>query len=168
MTKKMSTLWTTAAAAFGLAGFVLLFGAAGSSAFAQSAVLASAEYSADPDLRCDLLEVRRVSGGTLTIRWRVVNGSSAAGGGLTPTAEKIINYSRNWEEYFFIDPAQNKKYLVLTDSANTRIGDVTGVNLGRGASRGMWAKFAAPPATSTKVSVTIAGFPPFEDIPISQ
>ena len=51
---------------------------------AKAAVLASAEYSADPDLRCDLLEVKRVSGGALMVRWRIVNGSSAAGGGLTP------------------------------------------------------------------------------------
>src|SRR3990172_5743372 len=42
-----------------------------------AAILASAQYSADPDLRCDLLEVRRISGGALLIRWRLMN---AAGG----------------------------------------------------------------------------------------
>ncbi len=167
MAKKTNTGWTAVAAAFGLAGFALLFGDAGSPALAQIAVLASAEYSADPDLRCDLLEVKRVSGGALMVRWRIVNAASAGGGGLTPTAEKQIRYGgHGWAEYFFIDPAQNKKYLVLTDSANTQIGDVASVDLRRGASRGMWAKFAAPPATSTKISVSIGGFPPFEDIPV--
>jgi len=167
MAKGTSAGWPVVAAASGLAGLALLFAAAGSPALAQSTVLASAEYSADPDLHCDLLEVKRVSGGALMVRWRIVNGSSAASGGLMPTAEKQINYSHGWGQYFFIDPAQNKKYLVLTDSAGTEIGDVPGVNLRRGASRGMWAKFAAPPATSTKISVNIGGFPPFEDIPVS-
>jgi hypothetical protein len=158
---------TVMAAAFGVAGLAILFAPAGSPALAQSAVLASAEYSADPDLRCDLLEVKRVSGGALMVRWRIVNGSSAAGGGLTPTAEKVIGYSSGWGDYFFIDPAQNKKYMVLTDSAGTHIGDIPSVDLRRGAGRGMWAKFAAPPATSTKISVNIGGFPPFEDVPVS-
>ena len=36
-------------------------------------VIASAQYSADPDLRCDLLEVKRVSGGALLVRWRILN-----------------------------------------------------------------------------------------------
>ena len=167
MAKKTSAGLTVMAAAFGLAGLAILFAPVGSPALAQSAVLASAEYSADPDLRCDLLEVKRVSGGALMIRWRIVNGSSAASGGLTPTAEKQISYGSGWGTYFFIDPAQNKKYLVLTDSAGTYIGDVPSIDLRRGASRGMWAKFAAPPATSTKISVNIGGFPPFEDIPVS-
>jgi hypothetical protein len=46
---------------------------------ASGAVLGSAQFGADPDLRCDLLEVKRVSGGALTIRWRVVNGGGAPG-----------------------------------------------------------------------------------------
>ena len=167
MAKKTSAGWPVVAAASGLAGLALLFVVTGSPAVAQSTVLASAEFSADPDLHCDLLEVKRVSGGALMVRWRLVNGSSAASGGLTPTAEKPIYYNYTWGEYFFIDPAQNKKYLVLTDSAGTKIGDAPEVTLRRGASRGMWAKFAAPPVTSTKISVNIAGFPPFEDVPVS-
>jgi len=168
MAKKTNAGLTVMAAAFGVAGLAILFAPVGSPALAQSAVLASAEFSADPDLRCDLLEVKRVSGGALMVRWRIVNGSSAASGGLTPTAEKEIRYAAGgWGDYFFIDPAQNKKYMVLSDSAGAYIGDVPAVTLRRGAGRGMWAKFAAPPATSTKISVNIGGFPPFEDVPVS-
>src|SRR3990172_2542759 len=63
---------------------------------AAQAILASAHYSADPDLRCDLLEVKRVSGGALRIRWRIVN---TAGGqqqtGLVAGQPKSIHYDFN-------------------------------------------------------------------------
>src|SRR6266478_2119103 len=86
----------------------------------SSAALGSAQYSQDPDLRCDLLEVKRVSGGALLVRWRIVNtaGQSAAGGGFASSSPgKAIRYSFHWDELFFIDPGENKKYLPMTDSA---------------------------------------------------
>ncbi|MFI5015587.1 MAG: hypothetical protein ACHQAY_24900, partial [Hyphomicrobiales bacterium] len=68
-----------------------VFALSGSAAFAQSppaaAVIASAQYTADPDLRCDLLEVKRLSGGALIVRWRVVN-TAGQEGGLTATKAK--------------------------------------------------------------------------------
>jgi hypothetical protein len=133
-----------------------------------AAVLASAQYSQDPDLRCDLLEARRVSGGALLVRWRIVNTTTGQSGGLTATAPKAIRYDFDWNELFFIDPAENKRYQFLTDSANHRISDVWYGDLPAGQQRGSWAKFPAPPASSTKISVTIPRFPPFEDVPISQ
>jgi hypothetical protein len=54
---------------------------------AQNTPLASAQFSADPDLRCDILEVKRVSGGALIVTWRMVNTAGSAGG-LTATAAK--------------------------------------------------------------------------------
>src|SRR5207244_3856623 len=89
--------------------------------------IASAQFSQDPDLRCDLLEVKRVSGGALMVRWRIVNtaGQSAAGGGFASSSPgKAIRYSFHWDELFFIDPGENKKYLPLTDSANKQIAQV--------------------------------------------
>jgi hypothetical protein len=55
-------------------------------------VLASAEFSNDPNLRCDILEVKRVSGGALNIRWRIVN-TTGQPGGLTGAQGKPIGYS---------------------------------------------------------------------------
>src|SRR6266566_5397868 len=69
---------------------------------APDGVLASAQYSQDPDLRCDLLEVKRVSGGALLVRWRVVNTAGAGAGGLTATAAKPIRYDFGWPELFYI------------------------------------------------------------------
>lgn len=124
--------------------------------------IASGQYSGDPDLRCDLLEVKRVSGGAVIIRWRVVNTVPPQPGA------KAIHYDFNWPEIYYIDPAENKKYGFLTDSEGNRIMDVFWGDLAAGQQRGNWAKFPAPPPTSNKISVNIPKFPPFEDVAVSQ
>jgi hypothetical protein len=131
------------------------------------AALGGAQYGVDPDLRCDLLEVKRVSGGALTIRWPLVNAAGGTGG-LTASPGKKVHYDFRWEDLYYIDPAENKKYQFLTDSAGNKILDVWYGELPAGEQRVNWAKFPAPPTSSTKVSVAIPKFPPFEDIPISQ
>jgi hypothetical protein len=131
--------------------------------------IASGQFSADPDLRCDLLEVKRVSGGALIIKWRIVNTAGGqASGGLTASPPKKIFYDFSWGEIYYIDPAENKKYAYLTDAEGNKILDVFYGDLPAGQQRGNWAKFPAPPATSNKISVNIPKFPPFEDVPISQ
>jgi hypothetical protein len=135
---------------------------------APATPLASAEYSQDPTLRCELLEAKRVSGGALLVRWRIVNGAGPGGGGLVATSAKPIRYTFHWEELFYIDPSENKRYQFLTDSAGHRILEVFEGDLPAGQQRANWAKFPAPPANSTKISIQIPRFPPFEDVPISQ
>lgn len=131
-------------------------------------VLASAQYSADPDLRCDLLEVKRASGGALLVRWRIVNTAGTQSAGLAAGAQaKTIVYSFGWVELYFIDPAENKKYGFLTDAEGNRVVDVFEGHLPAGQQRLNWAKFPAPPTTSTKISVSIPKFAPFEDVPVS-
>jgi hypothetical protein len=134
----------------------------------SNSALATAQYSQDPDLRCDLLEVKRVSGGALLVRWRIINTAGGGSSGLTATAAKPIRYDFNWEELFFIDPAENKRYQFLTDSGGNRILDVWYGDLAPGQQRVNWAKFPAPPPNSTKISLSLPKFPPFEDVPVSQ
>jgi hypothetical protein len=142
---------------------------------AAAPVLASGQFSSDPDLRCDLLEVKRISGGALMVRWRIVNtagqaNASSTGGFTNPTSAKTIHYYfSSWDALNYIDPAENKKYLPLTDSANNRILDVFGdVTLQPGQQLLNWAKFPAPPPGSTKISISIPNFAPFEDAPVAQ
>src|SRR5207244_6866486 len=122
---------------------------------------------ANPDLRCDLLEVKRVSGGAVIVRWRVVN-TAAAATGLAADQAKPIYYDFDWKDIYYIDPAENKKYNFLTDAEGQRILDVFWGNLKTGEQHGNWAKFPAPPATSKKISVNIPKFPPFEDVPVAE
>jgi len=119
--------------------------------------IGSAQFSGDPNLRCDLLEVKRVSGGAVLVRWRVVN-----------TAAKSIHYDFSWNEVYYIDPDQNKKYGFLSDAEDNKILDIFWGHLPAGDQRLNWAKFPAPPATTTKISVNVPKFTPFEDIPIAQ
>ena len=143
--------------------------AAAPAAMPPGAVIASGQYSADPDLRCDLMEVKRVSGGAVLVKWRVVNASAAqAPGGLTASQPKKINYDGHWADLYYIDPAENKKYSYLTDTGGQGIVDVYWGDFVAGQQRGYWAKFPAPPAASTKIAVHIPSFPPFEDVPLSQ
>ncbi len=133
---------------------------------AASAVIASETYSGDSGLRCDLLEVRRVSGGAVRIKWRLVNTSEK-----TMTTEgKSIYYTWNgWENLYYVDPAENKKYESLTDTEGHRILDVaSGHSFKAGEQLAQWAKFPAPPSTSSTIAVYIPKFTPFEDVPLSQ
>ena len=119
-------------------------------------VIASAQYSNDPNLRCDVLEVKRVSGGALLARWRIVN-----------TGTKAVSYDYGWDDIYYIDPAGNKKYSYLTLDGK-RILDMWSGSLPPGEQRVMWAKYPAPPPTSKRISLNIPKFTPFEDVPVSE
>jgi hypothetical protein len=119
-------------------------------------VIASAQYNNNPDIRCDLMEVKRVSGGALLVRWRLVN-----------TGAKVANYNFDWPELYYTDPAENKKYAVLKDSSNASVLDMWWGDLPPGEQRLEWAKFPAPPPSSNKVTVFIPKFAPFEDTPVA-
>jgi len=130
---------------------------------AAASVIASETYSADPGLRCDLLEVRRVSGGALRVKWRLANTSEK-----TMTTEgKTIYYTFDWGDLYYVDPAENKKYGFLTDTEGNRILDLYWGNFKAGEQKTQWAKFPAPPPTSSKITVHIPKFTPFEDVPVS-
>jgi hypothetical protein len=132
-------------------------GAAAVAATPPATVIASGNYSGDANIRADLLEVRRVSGGALLVKWRVVNTSP----------DKPASYTFGWSDVYYVDPAENKKYGFLTDSEGNRILDIWYGTLQPGEQRGNWAKFPAPPPTSNKISITLPKFPPFEDAPVS-
>lgn len=132
-----------------------------------ASVLASAQFSADPNLRCDLLEVKRVSGGALLIRWRMTQTADAQAGGLAASEQKGSYYDFSWGELYYTDPAENKKYGFLTDSDGNRILEMFHGTYKAGDQRINWAKFPAPPPGSTKITVYIPKFQPFEDVPVS-
>jgi hypothetical protein len=129
---------------------------AAAAAAAVPGVIASAQYANDPNLRCDLLELKRVSGGALLARWRLVN-----------TGTKASNYDFNWDDIYYIDPATNKKYNNLTIDGK-RILDMWSGWLQPGEQHMMWAKYPAPPPTSKRISLNVPKFTPFEDVPVSE
>lgn len=101
------------------------------------------------------------------IRWRLVNTKGSVQSGLVAGQSKPIDYGFTWEQLYYIDPAENKKYNFLTDAAGERILDVWSGSLDAGQQRASWAKFPAPPATTKKISINIPKFPPFEDVALA-
>jgi len=140
--------------------------AAPAPAAAPAPVLASAEFNGDPQIRADLLEVKRASGGSLTVRWRLVNTAGQAQG-MVATQAKGVYYTYEWNQLYYTDPAENKKYSFLQDTQQNRLVQVFHGTLEPGQQKGNWAKFPAPPATSKKITVHIPNFPPFEDVPVA-
>ena len=138
---------------------------AASPAAAPAAVLARQSFSTDPDLSCEILEVRRVSGGALLVRWRLIRPSAAAG--LAADASPSIFHTWSWDEVYFTDAAENKKYAGLKDSAGNWLGGGASKNYKPGEQQAMWMKFPAPPPTSTRITFVFQGFPPFEDVPVA-
>jgi hypothetical protein len=118
--------------------------------------LGSNQFAENPAIRCDLLEVKRVSGNALLVRWRVVN-----------TGDTQVTYDFQWEKLYYIDPAENKRYSYLTDSEGNKILDAKWGSMKPSEQWLSWAKFPAPPPSSTKISVNIGGFAPFEDVSVA-
>src|SRR5258706_8408777 len=133
---------------------------------APTPVLASGEFTNDSQLRADLLEVKRVSGGSLTVRWRVTN-TAPQSQGMVATEPKKISYRYHYNQLYYTDPAENKKYQYLTDSQGSQLLQIYEGDYAPGQQRGNWAKFPAPPATSKKITIHIPNFPPFEDMPVA-
>lgn len=137
---------------------------------APGAVIASTEYREDSNLRAEVLEARRISGGALYVKWRVINATPPAQqtGLAAGQEQKPIYYTYSSSELYYVDPAENKKYEFLKDSEGNNIFDIWYGNLKPGESKTSWAKFPAPPPTSTKISLTLPRFSPLEDVPITQ
>lgn len=119
-----------------------------------------------------LLEVKRASGDTLTVRWQLRN--------KTQENKELTKGTGSWSDAYrlsldayLIDPRNKKKYLVLKDEKGNPIAakheaKMKGIGLAPGQSLTTWAKFPAPPANVEKISVYLPGVQPFEDIPIGK
>ena len=132
------------------------------------AALARQEYNEDPDLRCEILEVKRLSGGAMLVKWRLSRPASTAPPALTKATAATIRHDWSWNYVYVTDPAENKKYFGLKDSAGAWLAQGETKYCAPGDRQVMWMKFPAPPETSAKIAFVFHGFPPFEDLPVSR
>lgn len=118
-----------------------------------------------------LTELARTAGNTVTAKWEYYNGSEeplrfeqqgCVGMGCTYTVA---------EEAHLLDGATRTKHDVLRDMHNKALAQrYEGANLGVAPHEVFrtWAKFEAPPASSSVITVVIPGvIEPFEDVPIA-
>ncbi len=134
--------------------------------------IAVSDYEVE-GVEVDLLSVKRVSDGTLTVKWEYRNktdqpkklGASFRGMGWSEPFSLVY-------DAYLVDARNRMKYVVVRD---TRGDLVAGKHAGRKVvvleprkTLGTWAKFMAVPAEVSKISVFIPGTQPFEDVAIGQ
>jgi hypothetical protein len=127
-----------------------------------SAAPAAAPLSADTQwngVSLQVVSVKRTAADTVTLTCKYVNS-----GAKDQLVGEAINSS------YLIDGKNKKKYLPVKDETGAYLtsGNTNWVPAGQ--SKVCWAKFPAPPADVTAVTVSIpeTGAPPFEDVSISQ
>jgi hypothetical protein len=166
----------SASLAIAVAGLAAVIPASRASAADEQSGAAPAiavnDYEVD-GVEVALLSVKRVSDGTLTVKWEYRNktaqpkklGESFGGMGSSEA------YSLVWHAYL-VDGRNRMKYPVVKDTRGEPVAGKHGpgkvVMLGPKKTLGTWAKFIAVPAEVTKISVFIPGVQPFEDVPIGE
>lgn len=136
-----------------------------------SGILASEELEIMPGVVVEILELKRASGDTITLKFAMTNNTDQ-----TLSLEQASLFGRgaySWDvsNVALVDVSNKKKYLVIKDSENNCLCSKGGYGTNEikpGARRNFNAKFPAPPAGVTKINVEIPSTPPLEDIPIAQ
>jgi hypothetical protein len=138
--------------------------------FGTPALLGAAEPIATTDgeatgTRIEIQELKRVTGGTVMLRFVAVNDSD----------QDIPNYLFQATEgthavdgVYLLDLAGKKKYEVVRDADKHCIcsHDIPAVK--SKTSLNLWAKFPAPPDGVEKIGVVVPHFIPMDDVPISK
>ena len=148
-------------------------GSSGAQKVAGPASLGVNDYEVE-GVEVALLSVKRVSDGTLTVKWEYRNrtdqpkklGASFKGMGWSEPFSLVY-------DAYLVDARNRMKYPVVKDTrgdlvAGKHPGHGKVVVLGPKQTLGTWAKFIAVPAEVTKISVFIPGVQPFEDVPIGE
>jgi hypothetical protein len=135
----------------------------------STAVLATSDGET-PGTRVEVTELRRTSGGTLTLRFAMINDS-----------DKKLDFGYNFVEesnhikdfnsvggIHLIDPVGKKKYFVIRDTEGACVCSRNLKDINPGSRANLYAKFPAPPEGVQKITIEIPHFIPMEDVPISQ
>ncbi len=106
-----------------------------------------------------LLDVRRTSGDTVTVRLQLRN----------TTDKGVVNSdfsSSNFvDAMYLIDGSSKKKYMVVRDAENKPVGFYgQSQTLPAKGTLSVWARFPTP--ASDKIMIAVPGAAPFEDVPI--
>lgn len=129
--------------------------------------LASADGE-NPGARVEVQELKRVSGGTVMLRFTMINdGDKTLNVGYDFGAGSTSDFGTVGGVHL-IEPVGKKKYLVVRDS-ESKCDCSRGVKDVAAKSRAnLWARFPAPPDNVEKIGVVIPHFSPMDDVPLSK
>jgi len=121
-----------------------------------------------PGARVEVQELKRVSGGTVMLRFVMINdGDKTLNVGYDFGAGSTSDYG-TVAGVHLIEPVGKKKYLVVRDS-ESKCDCSRGVKDVAAKSRAnLWARFPAPPDNVEKIGVVIPHFSPMDDVPLSR
>ncbi|MEO8033747.1 MAG: hypothetical protein ABI837_04895 [Acidobacteriota bacterium] len=119
-------------------------------------------------LRVDVTELKRSSGGALSLKFVVHNSSDKA---VSYRAHflgdpSIRNDYSSIGAVHIIDPVGKKKYFVTRDTDEKCVCSTDLDDVKPGSQTNLWAKFPAPPPEVKAVTVVIPHFTPMDDVPI--
>ena len=129
--------------------------------------LATAD-GAKPGTRVEVTELKRVSGGTMMLRFTIINDADEKlnvgydfGAGSTTDISTVAGVH-------LIEAVGKKKYLVVRDTKND-CDCSRGVRDIDAKSRvNVWARFPAPPDSVEKITVVVPKFSPMDDVAIAR
>ena len=133
-----------------------------------SAAIAVADGES-PGVRIEVTELKRTSGGTLSLRMTLVNESTTAfsiGYNLGASEMSTIDFASVGGVYL-VDPVGKKKYFVVRDTENHCLCSRGLKDLQPGGTLNLWARFPAPPEGVEKIGIVIPKFVPIDDVPLS-
>ena len=120
--------------------------------------------------RVEVTELKRGSGGTLTLKFVMLNEGSdpiSFSYNFGDAQMSTIDYNTVGGVHL-IDAANKKKYLVVRDSDNNCVCSRGLADIPAGGKVSLWAKFPAPPEDVQAISVMIPHFIPMDDVPVGQ
>ena len=120
-----------------------------------------------PGQRIEIRDLKRDDGGTVTVRFQIINDSEKDVINACSYSQTIGETCGSVSGVHLIDAANKKKYLVVRDAQGNCVCATGLTNLGKGDRANAWAKFQAPPDGVQKVTVVVPGFEPVEAVPLT-
>jgi len=121
-------------------------------------------------LRVEVTEFKRASGGTVNLKFAMINDS-----------DKEVGFSYNYGDsshgatdygsiggVHLIDQVGKKKYFVARDSENKCLCSQGMSAIPPRGRSNLWAKFPAPPDDVEKISIVVPHFSPMDDVPLTR
>jgi hypothetical protein len=133
------------------------------------AVIASSEGET-PGRRVEVTELKRTSGGTISLKFTFINDSDKPMGFGYDYGDKSHEHTDHGSVggVTLVDPVGKKKYFVVRDSEKECLCSRGLKDLAPRSRVNLWAKFPAPPESVKKITIEIPHFAPLDDAPIGQ
>lgn len=142
---------------------------AAAAAPAAKPAIASAEGE-KPGLRIEVTELKRASGDTVSLKFVLINDTDEA---FSITSNYLGDTAKS-QDYssvggvHLVDAVGKKKYMVVRDTETLCVCSTSVKEIPAKSRVNLWAKYPAPPAGTSMVSIVVPHFSPMDDVPIAQ